>query len=376
MKKAILMLESGKVYSGFSFGADGEKCGEVVFNTGMVGYQEILTDPSYCGQIVTMTYVHIGNYGINNEDIESFKPFVEGFAVREVSKIVSNWRSKITLQDYLIQNKIVAIEGIDTRSLTKHIREKGAMKGIISTIDFDEKSLIKKIKAFPDIVGRDLVKHVTHNYIMSSPVKIKETPQVPKFKVVVIDCGVKYNILRCLIERSCELTIVPADTNAEKILEFNPDGVVLSNGPGDPQPLTYVIKTVEKLLYKKIPIFGICLGHQILGLACGGKIYKLKFGHHGINHPVKDLSTGKIEITSQNHGFCVKMIEKQPGKWLMDGNEDIEITHINLNDITCEGMKHKKLPVFSLQYHPESAPGPYDSRYLFDVFIKSMKFLK
>ena len=355
--KAKIVLEDGKIFEGLSFGARGERCGEVVFNTSMTGYQEILTDPSYKGQIVTMTYPLIGNYGINAEDIESKKVFLEGFVVKECSSIASNWRSSKTLERYLKENNILGVEGIDTRSLTRHIRLKGAMKAIISTKDLYDKSLLKKVKASPGLVGIDLVKEVTSN-------KIQYWNKSGKHKVVVMDCGVKFNILRELAERGCKVIVVPANTSSEKILEINPDAVLLSNGPGDPQALEYVVNTVKKLI-GKMPIFGICLGHQVLGLALGGKTYKLKFGHHGANHPVKDLRTGKVYITTQNHGFCVdiKSLNKK----------DIDTTHLNLNDNTSEGMRHRKLPVFSVQFHPESSAGPHEAKYLFDEFIKMME---
>ena len=356
---AILALEDGTIFKGESFGAAGERYGEVVFNTSMSGYQEILTDPSYKGQIVTMTYPLIGNYGITREDAESRQPFVEGFVVKEYSKIASNWRKVKSLGDYLKENNILGIEGIDTRSLTLHIRQAGAMRAVLSTTDLDEKSLIKKAQASPGLIGIDLVKEVTSRkkYIWSA-VKDK------RYKVVVLDCGVKYNILRKLMENGCEATVVPADTSADEILGMKPDGVLLSNGPGDPAAVGYVVETTKRLI-GSVPIFGICLGQQILGLALGGKTYKLKFGHHGANHPVKDLKSGRVSITTQNHGFCV-VIDSLPKK-------DIEITHINLNDQTLEGMKHKKLPIFSVQFHPEASPGPHDAEYLFGEFIDLMK---
>lgn len=351
--KAILALEDGKIFRGKSFGATGERYGEVVFNTSMTGYQEILTDPSYKGQIVTMTYPLIGNYGVNREDGESCRPFMEGFVVKESSKIASNWRSEQSLEDYLKENNIPGIEGIDTRALTLHIRQSGAMKAVLSTIDLNEKNLVKKAKDSPGLVGIDLVKEVTSQ-------KKFEWNRKGKYKVVVIDCGVKFNILRELNKNSCSVTVVPASTTSQEILDLKVDGVVLSNGPGDPAALPYLVKTVKELM-GKVPIFGICLGHQILGQAFGGKTYKLKFGHHGGNHPVKDLKTGKISITVQNHGFCVN-IESLDRK-------QIEITHINLNDQTLEGMRHKRLPIFSVQFHPEASPGPHDAKYLFEYFI-------
>jgi len=351
--KAVLALEDGRIFKGESFGATGESCGEVVFNTSLTGYQEILTDPSYKGQIVTMTYPLIGNYGINSEDVESRKPFLEGFVVKELSSITSNWRSEKSLDEYLEENNIIGIQGIDTRALTKHIRLKGAMKAVLSTDDLAEKNLIKKAKSSRGLIGVDLVKDVTGN-------NARNWNKKGAIKVVVIDCGVKYNILRNLEKRNCILKMVPANTDAEDIIKEKPDGVLISNGPGDPAAVVYVVETIKKLI-GKLPIFGICLGHQMLGLALGGKTYKLKFGHHGGNHPVKDLKTGKISITSQNHGFCVDIDSLN--------KNDVEITHINLNDNTLEGMRHMKLPLFSVQFHPEYGPGPHDAEYLFDEFV-------
>ncbi len=367
MTKAILVLEDGTVFQGQSFGAEGECYGEVVFNTSMTGYQEIITDPSYKGQIVTMTYPEIGNYGVNLEDKESRKVFLEGFVVKEYSKIYSNWRARESLSDYLKQSNVPGIEGIDTRKLTKLLRTKGAMKAIISTVQFDPKILINKVKTSPGLLGRDLVREVTNPEIYQWHTRTQDwltIPALKKYKVIAIDCGIKYNILRLLESMGCEVTVVPAQTSASAILAINPDGVFISNGPGDPEPVTYVIETVRNLLGKK-PIFGICLGHQLLGLALGGKTYKLKFGHHGANHPVKNLATGKIEITAQNHGFCVDINSLN--------KEDIEPTHLNLNDNTNEGFRHKKYPAFCVQYHPEASPGPHDSRYLFDEFINLME---
>jgi len=355
---AILALEDGTIFRGEAFGATGERFGEVVFNTSMTGYQEILTDPSYKGQIVTMTYPLIGNYGINKEDVESKQPFVEGFVVREYSKISSNWRSEKSLADYLKENNIVGIEGIDTRALTLHIREAGAMKAVLSTEDLDEKKLVKKAKGSRGLMGVDLVKEVTSSkrYVWSQG--------KPKYKVAVLDCGVKYNILRGLLKNKCQCIVLPADTGAKDILKIKPDGILLSNGPGDPAAVKYVIETTGGLI-GKLPIFGICLGHQMLGLALGGKTFKLKFGHHGANHPVKDLKTKKVYITVQNHGFCVDIDSLN--------KKEIEITHINLNDQTLEGMRHKKLPIFSVQFHPEASAGPHDAAYLFGEFIEMMK---
>jgi len=358
--EAILALEDGKIFRGKSFGAIGERFGEVVFNTSMSGYQEIITDPSYKGQIVTMTYPLMGNYGINLDDVESRRPFLEGFVVKEYSKVASNWRSKKELGVYLKENNIMGIESIDTRVLTLHIREAGAMKAVLSTLDLNEESLVAKAKKSPGLVGIDLVKDVSveRKYTWSH-LKPKT-----KYKVAVLDCGVKYNILRKLVESGCEVLVYPANTSSKDILKSKPNGLLLSNGPGDPEAVDYVVKNVKALI-GKLPIFGICLGHQMLGLALGGKTYKLKFGHHGANHPVKDLRTGKIMITSQNHGFCVDINSLN--------KKDIEITHVNLNDSTLEGFRHKKLPVFSVQFHPEASPGPHDAEYLFYDFIKLMR---
>lgn len=360
--EAILALESGKIFRGQSFGAKGESYGEVVFNTSMTGYQEVITDPSYKGQIVAMTYPLIGNCGVNKEDVESLKPFLGGFVVKEYSKVYSSWRASKSLGDYLKENKILGIEGIDTRALTLHIRQTGAMKAVLSTEDLDDKRLVKKAKASPGLVGADLVKEVTCQKIYRWEGQEKE-----KFKVVVIDCGVKYNILRELHRNKCRVIVVPATTGADEILKMKPDGILISNGPGDPAAVHYIVENARKLI-GKLPIFGICLGHQILGLAFGGKTYKLKFGHHGGNHPVKDLKTGKIAITVQNHGFCVDpdSINKK----------QIEITHINLNDKTLEGMQHKRLPIFSVQFHPEASPGPHDAEYLFRKFVEMVKHAK
>ncbi|MDD5438835.1 MAG: glutamine-hydrolyzing carbamoyl-phosphate synthase small subunit, partial [Candidatus Omnitrophica bacterium] len=329
----------------------------VVFNTSLTGYQEILTDPSYKGQIVTMTYPLIGNYGTNATDVESRRPFVEGFIVKELSRIPSNWRSDRPLDSYLNEYGIVGIEGVDTRALTRHIRLKGAMKGIISSKDLHAGSLAKKLKKAPALIGKDLIKEVT----VAKPYRWNTKG---KYKVTAIDCGIKYNILRHLERVKCSVTVVPYWTSAEDILAGRPDGVFLSNGPGDPAAVPYVVETIRSLM-GRIPIFGICLGQQMIGRALGGTTFKLKFGHHGGNHPVKDLRNGNISITVQNHGFCVD-IDSLPKK-------DIEITHINLNDGTLEGIRHKRLPLFSVQFHPESGPGPHDANYLFDDFTALMR---
>ena len=353
---AILLLNDGKKFEGKQLGHLGETIGEVCFNTGMTGYQEILTDPSYCSQIVTMTSPHIGNYGINKEDVESNKIQVSGFVVKEESIVPSNWRSTSSLDEYLKKNKIVGIQDIDTRSLTRHIRDQGAMNGIISSVDNDLVNLSNKLKKAPSMNGLDLAKTV-------STKKLYKWSQTGQFKVAAIDYGIKHNILNILKDNNCEVTVFPAQTSAKEILDFNPDGIFLSNGPGDPSAVTYGIEMVKSLLGSK-PIFGICLGHQILSLALGAKTFKLKFGHRGINHPVKNLETEVVEITSQNHGFAVDL-NSLP--------ENVVATHINLNDNTNEGIECKEFKAFSVQHHPESSPGPHDSRYLFDKFIKLMK---
>ena len=359
--KAILALEDGTVFYGTSFGAQGETEGEVVFNTSMTGYQEILTDPSYNGQIVTMTYPLIGNYGINYEDIESEKVRVQGFVIKELCPYPSNYRSKMSLEQYLAQAGVMGIQGVDTRALTKHIREIGAMKGYLSTTDLDEKRCVQKAKDSQGLVGIDLVKEVTCEKAYEWNPKDKENK---KYRVVALDLGIKYNILRILSGLDCHVTVVPAATDPKTILAYKPDGLFLSNGPGDPAGIPYTAETVRKLL-GEIPVFGICMGHHVLGMALGGKTYKLKFGHRGANHPVKDLQQGSIAITSQNHGFCVDMetLDK----------DQVNLTHINLNDQTLEGLEHKTHPAFSVQYHPEASPGPHDAKYLFKKFIQMMK---
>ena len=356
--RALLYLEDGSIFEGLGFGARSESLGEVVFNTSMTGYQEVLTDPSYAGQLVIMTHPEIGNYGINSEDGESEKPYVEGFVVRECSPIFSNWRGERTLNDYLLENSIPGIAEIDTRAVVRRIRDQGAMRGIISMTDFDPQSLERKVLAHPKMEGSDHVRQVT----------VADTyqwrAQHAAFRVVAYDFGMKRNILRSLAARGCDLTVVPATTSAEDVLALDPDGIFLSNGPGDPEPLQYIVDNLKGLLGQQ-PIFGICLGHQLLSLALGGRTYKLKFGHRGGNQPVKNLVTSKVEITSHNHGFTVDPDSLK--------ESEIQTTHINLNDQTLEGIRHRFLPLFSVQYHPEAAPGPHDSLYLFDQFIRMMK---
>ncbi|OGC11181.1 carbamoyl phosphate synthase small subunit [candidate division WOR-1 bacterium RIFOXYA12_FULL_52_29] len=359
--KAILALEDGTIFAGRSFGAVGERCGEVVFNTSLTGYQEILTDPSYKGQIVCMTYPLIGNYGINDADIESAIPHCEGFVVRENSRLASNFRSTGKLDDYLKKHGIIGIEGIDTRMLTRRLRLQGSLKGIISTTVSDHQALVAKAKASAGVEGVDLVKVVTCKkpYIWNESQWAEKSLAVPKYNIVAYDFGIKFNILRNFERLGCKVTVVPATTSADDVLAMNPDGVFLSNGPADPAAVTYAIENIKQLIGKK-PIFGICLGHQLLGLAMGAKTYKLKFGHHGGNQPTMDLNTRKVDITSQNHGFAV-----DPKTF----TKEMEVTHINLNDETVEGFRHTKLPIFSVQYHPEAGPGPRDANYLFAKFI-------
>ncbi|MGD0552496.1 MAG: glutamine-hydrolyzing carbamoyl-phosphate synthase small subunit [Sedimentisphaerales bacterium] len=367
--KAILLLEDGTVFEGTSFGAKGQKCGEVVFNTSMTGYQEITTDPSYYEQIITMTYPLIGNYGTNALDVESKKVYAAGFIVKENCEYPSNWRNERPLSEYLKANNVVGLAGIDTRKLVKHIRTQGAMRGIISSTEFKISSLTKTLSEYPGLVGRDIVKDVTSKkpYKWDKPVVdvLKPSTDKPKlkYKVVAYDFGMKQNILRLLISHGCDVQVVPAFASAKEVLAKKPDGVFLSNGPGDPAAVTYAVESTRQLL-GKVPIFGICLGHQILGLALGGETYKLKFGHRGANHPVKNLETKQVEITSQNHGFCVDINSLK--------DKDVELTHINLNDNTLEGFRCKRLSAFCVQYHPEASPGPHDSQYLFDTFTNLM----
>ena len=367
MKQAQLALEDGSVFWGKPFGARGETFGEVVFNTNLTGYQEVLTDPSYKGQIVTMTYPLIGNYGINDADLESQRPQVEGFIVKEGSKRASNWRAQYTLEEWLQRHGVVGIQGIDTRALTRHLRMRGAMRGAISTSDLAPDGLIARVQDSPGLIGRDLVCEVTcaTPYTWTAgewrwPEEYAKAIVDPRerFRIVAYDFGMKRNILRKLVHSGCDVTVVPAHTPASEALQGNPDGIFLSNGPGDPEGVPYAIDAVRQLIGVK-PIFGICLGHQILGLALGGKTYKLKFGHRGGNQPVLHVPTQKVEITAQNHGFAVAA-ESLPA--------EVEVTHLNLNDRTVEGMRHRELPVFSVQYHPEASPGPHDSWYLFEHF--------
>jgi len=370
MTQALLALADGRVFRGEPCGATGEAPGEVVFNTAMTGYQEIMTDPSYRGQLVCMTYPLIGNYGINPEDMESSRPWLSGFIVKEACPYPSSWRGRTSLDAYMKEHGIVGIQGIDTRALTRHLRDQGAQAGIISSVEGDVARLVERVRAVPSLVGRDLVREVTAEAAYGWAEGTWDLrrgytePAAPRFRVVAFDAGIKRNILRRLASLGCALQVLPAGTAAEAILEMKPHGIFLSNGPGDPEPVEYLIRTVRALV-GRVPIFGICLGHQILGLALGGTTYKLKFGHHGANHPVKNLLTGGVEITSQNHGFAV-----DPGSLERFG---VEPTHVSLNDGTSEGMRHRELPVFSVQYHPEASPGPHDADYLFQAFIALME---
>lgn len=355
MMQARLVLEDGMVFHGTSFGADGEAGGEVVFNTGMTGYQEILTDPSYSGQIVTMTYPLIGNYGVNPDDNESAHPFARGFIVKEYCEIPSNWRSGMSIDAFLKKHNVLGLAGIDTRALTKRLRTEGTMRGIITTKPDSDEAVLQKVRAVHDLSGQDFVKQAS----------TKEVYQEGDGKkhVVLIDYGAKGNIARSLVNYGCRVTVVPCETTKDRIMKLKPDGLMLSNGPGDPKDVPYAVNTVKQLI-GKLPIFGICLGHQIIGLALGGDTYKLKFGHRGGNHPVKNLLNGEVTITSQNHGFAVHEDTLNP--------DEVMVSHINVNDRTVEGLKHRNLPLFSVQYHPEAAPGPTDSEYLFKEFVELM----
>ena len=371
--EAILALEDGRVFRGRGDGAPGERFGEVVFNTSLSGYQEILTDPSYAGQIVILTYPHIGNYGTNPLDCEATRPYAEGLVVRELSQLASNWRSEEDTSVFLAQYGVPVISDIDTRALVRHLRNHGAMRGVISTTDLDAGSLVRKVKASRSMVGLDLASTVTsptrYDWAEPSAHLSGEHGSAPpaRFRVVAYDFGIKQNILRRLVDVGCHVLVVPAKTSARDVLTLKPDGVFLSNGPGDPEPLEYAAKNVRDLA-GRVPVFGICLGHQIVGLALGGKTYKLKFGHHGGNHPVLNLETQKVEITAQNHGFAVDPDSLKAS--------EVVLTHKNLNDDTLEGLRHRTMPLFSVQYHPEASPGPHDSAYLFDRFVKMMEEAK
>jgi len=379
MMKAILALEDGTVFHGEGFGAHTAACGEVCFNTSMTGYQEILTDPSYKGQIVAMTYPLIGNYGVNRQDVESWRPHVSGFVIRELSPVVSNWRAESTLEDYLEKNGIPGIQGLDTRALTKKLRVRGAMKGLISTKEISDDEAVESAREWGGLAGVDYVKEVTHREAFlwdpddqqsevfalaqgtapADQLKVCETLPPADISIVAYDFGMKYNILRRLRQRGFKVRVVPAMTPAAEALKYKPAGIFLSNGPGDPSALDYAVQAVNELAKSGVPIFGICLGHQILGQAFGGKTFKLKFGHRGANQPVKDLETGKVEITAQNHGFAVDP-RTLPS--------DVAVNRLNLNDQTVEGMRHKTRPIFCVQYHPEASPGPHDSTPLFADF--------
>jgi len=393
--RAILALEDGRVFKGRAAGARTRRGGEVVFNTSITGYQEVFTDPSYSGQIVCLTYPHIGNVGTNLDDEESAKPYIEGLVVREFSALASNWRSSESAQQYLERHGVPVIWDVDTRALVRHLRDVGALRGVVATDDTPSEKLIAEARALPTMAGLELASRVTSkkryewsrgSIDLGAPGALAEPGSAAtqaasagapnesrskaaaasgaRYKVVAYDFGIKQNILRLLVDYGCDVTVVPAQTSAEDVLALKPQGVFLSNGPGDPEPIGYAVANIRKML-GRVPIFGICLGHQLCGLALGGRTFKLKFGHHGSNHPVQNLRTKKVEITSQNHGFCVDP-DSLPAS-------DVEITHVNLNDHTNEGMRHRSLPLFSVQYHPEASPGPHDARYLFDDFVALMK---
>ena len=373
--QATLALEDGRIFAGEGYGAPGEALGEVVFNTSLTGYQEIATDPSYAGQIVVMTNPQIGNYGTNEADNEAQKPYIEGMIVSEFSPVSSNWRSERVTDEYMERYKVPVLGEIDTRALVRHLRTHGVMRGCISTIDTNPESLVAKARSIPRMDGMDLARVVSTptSYSFASSDAMAETGNPllaaaaaadrPLLHVVAYDFGIKRNILRMLTREGCRVTVVPAQTTADQVMELKPDGVFLSNGPGDPEPVDYAVKAIREML-GRVPIFGICLGHQLTGLALGGKTYKLKFGHHGGNHPVKNLGTGKVEITAHNHNFAVDPESIH--------NNDVDLTHVDLNDNTLEGLRHKSLPLFSVQYHPEAAPGPHDSNYLFHDFRRMM----
>lgn len=389
MTRAIIALEDGTCFEGRAFAGRGEVYGELVFNTSMTGYQEILTDPSYHGQIVTLTYPLIGNYGINDQDVESSRPHAAGLVISECSRIPSNWRATKTLPDYLMEHGILGVDLLDTRAITLHIRAQGAMKCVVSTEDLDRERLVRKARESPGLVGRDLSTEVStrRRYTWPGPyAAVQAFPTIQAnglrafhefcgpaqgpaadalpYRVAVLDCGIKVNQLRLLAQRGCLIEVFPNDTPAEEILEWQPDGFFISNGPGDPAGVLHVVRQIRKIVQAGVPTFGICFGHQLLGLAFGGRTFKLKFGHRGANQPVKELATGKVAITSQNHGFCVDMDSLPP---------EVETTHINLNDGTSEGLRHRELPVFSVQYHPEACPGPHDAVHLFDRFVQLMQ---
>ena len=371
--QAMLALEDGRVFRGKGYGAKGECHGEVVFNTSITGYQEIFTDPSYSGQIVVLTNPEIGNYGTNTEDNEATRPYIEGLIVREFSRVSSNWRSQQVAEEYLEQFRVPVLADIDTRALVRHLRDHGVMRGVVSMLDMDTDRLVAKARSIPKMDGTDLAKVVStkstyvwetgeRSHLPDEIVGVKDEPT--RFHVVAYDFGIKHNILRKLRGEGCKVTVVPAQTPAEDVLALKPDGVFLSNGPGDPEPCTYAVDNIRRLM-GRLPIFGICLGHQLVGLALGGKTFKLKFGHHGGNHPVKQLHSGKIEITAHNHNFAVDP-DSLP-------QSEVDLTHIDLNDDTLEGLRHRNLPLFTVQYHPEAAPGPHDSHYLFKDFVKMME---
>jgi carbamoyl-phosphate synthase small subunit len=379
--RAILALEDGRIFKGRAAGARTRRGGEVVFNTSITGYQEVFTDPSYSGQIVCLTYPHIGNVGTNVDDEESSRPYIEGLVVREFSALASSWRSSESAQDYLERHRVPVIWDIDTRALVRHLRDVGALRGVVATDSTAVEKLIAEARALPTMAGLELASRVTSSKPydwkrgsidlgdtgagdVGQAKEVPVTESKSRYKVVAYDFGIKQNILRLLVDHGCDVTVIPAQTSAEDVLALKPHGVFLSNGPGDPEPIGYAVANIRKML-GRVPIFGICLGHQLCGLALGGRTFKLKFGHHGSNHPVQNLRTRKVEITSQNHGFCVDP-DSLPAS-------DVEITHVNLNDHTNEGMRHRSLPLFSVQYHPEASPGPHDARYLFDDFISLMK---